>query len=76
MTWRAAPATLNLMTTKSMLLTEFGGSVSADVDAAADDVFTLLTDTSRLPWPRCWPGPRRRPVRCLAGVVPCGAVRR
>ena len=37
------------MTTKSLLLTEFGGSVSADVDAPADDVFALLTDTSRLP---------------------------
>jgi uncharacterized protein YndB with AHSA1/START domain len=34
---------------KSLLLTEFGGSVSADVDAPADDVFALLTDTSRLP---------------------------
>lgn len=49
MTWRAAPATLMVMTTKSLLLTEFGGSVSADVDAPADDVFALLTDTSRLP---------------------------
>ena len=49
MTWRAAPATLNFMTTKSLLLTEFGGSVSADVDAPADEVFALLTDTSRLP---------------------------
>ena len=49
MTWRAAPATLVVMTTKSLLLTEFGGSVSADVDAPADDVFALLTDTSRLP---------------------------
>jgi uncharacterized protein YndB with AHSA1/START domain len=49
MTWRAAPATLNPMTTKSLLLTEFGGSVSADVDAPADEVFALLTDTSRLP---------------------------
>ena len=39
MTRRAAPATLNVMTTKSPLLTEFGGSVSADVDAPADDVF-------------------------------------
>jgi len=29
------------MTTKSLLLTEFGGSVSADVDAPADDVFAL-----------------------------------
>jgi uncharacterized protein YndB with AHSA1/START domain len=37
------------MTTKSLLLTEFGGSVSAAVDAPADDVFALLTDTSRLP---------------------------
>src|SRR5437870_3680368 len=49
MTRRAARATLNVMTTKSLLLTEFGGSVSADVDAPADDVFALLTDTSRLP---------------------------
>jgi uncharacterized protein YndB with AHSA1/START domain len=49
MTRRAAPATLNVMTTKSLLLTEFGGSVSADVDAPADDVFALLTDISRLP---------------------------
>jgi uncharacterized protein YndB with AHSA1/START domain len=49
MTRRAGPATLELMTTKSLLLTEFGGSVSADVDAPADDVFALLTDTSRLP---------------------------
>ena len=40
---------INVMTTKSLLLTEFGGSVSADVDAPADDVFALLTDTSRLP---------------------------
>ncbi|HEY3650520.1 MAG TPA: SRPBCC family protein, partial [Streptosporangiaceae bacterium] len=37
------------MTTKSLLLTEFGGSVSADVDAPADDVFALLTETGRLP---------------------------
>jgi hypothetical protein len=29
MTRRAARATLNVMTTKSLLLTEFGGSVSA-----------------------------------------------
>ena len=49
MTRRAARATVNVMTTKSLLLTEFGGSVSADVDAPADDVFALLTDTSRLP---------------------------
>ena len=49
MTRRAARATLNVMTTKSLVLTEFGGSVSADVDAPADDVFALLTDTSRLP---------------------------
>jgi len=49
MTRRAAPATLNVMTMKSLLLTEFGGSVSAVVDAPADDVFALLTDTSRLP---------------------------
>ena len=38
MTWRAAPVTLMVMTTKSLLLTEFGGSVSADVDAPADEV--------------------------------------
>jgi hypothetical protein len=49
MTRRAGPATLDVMTTKSLLLTEFGGSVAADVDAPADDVFALLTDTSRLP---------------------------
>jgi hypothetical protein len=86
MTWRAASVTLMVMATKSLLLTEFGGSVSADVDAPADEVFSLLTDTGRLPeWnarircvpsPRCWSGPRRRPVRCLADAVPCGAVRR
>ena len=39
MSWRRAPATLNVMTTKSLLLTEFGGSVSADVDAPADEAF-------------------------------------
>jgi uncharacterized membrane protein len=49
MTWRPVPATLIVMTTKSLLLTEFGGSVSADVDAPADDVFALLTETGRLP---------------------------
>src|SRR5439155_25938385 len=49
MTRRAARATVNVMTTKSLLLTEFGGSVSADVDAPAAAVFALLTDTSRLP---------------------------
>ena len=49
MTWRAAPATLMVMTTKSLLLTQFGGSASADVDSPADEVFALLTDTSRLP---------------------------
>ena len=49
MTWRAAPATLMVMTTKSLLLTEFGGSVCADVDAPADEIFALLTDTGRLP---------------------------
>ena len=49
MTWRAAPATLKVMTTKSLLLTEFGGSVCADVDAPADEIFALLTDTGRLP---------------------------
>jgi hypothetical protein len=48
MTRRAGPATLDVMTTKSLLLTKFGGSVSADVDAPADDVFALLTDTSRV----------------------------
>jgi uncharacterized protein YndB with AHSA1/START domain len=37
------------MTTKSLLLTEFGGSSSADIDSPADEVFALLTDTSRLP---------------------------
>jgi uncharacterized protein YndB with AHSA1/START domain len=49
MTWRAAPAALMVMTTKSLLLTQFGGSASADVDSPADEVFALLTDTSRLP---------------------------
>jgi uncharacterized protein YndB with AHSA1/START domain len=49
MIWRAAPVTLMVMATKSLLLTEFGGSVSADVDAPADEVFALLTDTGRLP---------------------------
>lgn len=49
MTWRPGPATLVVMTTKSLLLTEFGGSVSADVDAPADEVFALLTETGRLP---------------------------
>jgi uncharacterized protein YndB with AHSA1/START domain len=49
MTCRAVPATLEVMTTKSLLLTEFGGSASADVDARADEVFALLTDISRLP---------------------------
>jgi uncharacterized protein YndB with AHSA1/START domain len=49
MTWRPASATLVVMTTKSLLLTEFGGSVSADIDAPADEVFALLTDTGRLP---------------------------
>jgi hypothetical protein len=37
------------MTTKSLLLTELGGSVSADVDAPADEAFALLTETGRLP---------------------------
>lgn len=49
MTWRPEAATLIVMTTKSLLLTEFGGSVSADVDAPADEVFALLTETGRLP---------------------------
>jgi hypothetical protein len=42
MTWHAALATLMVMTTESLLLTEFGGSVSAD------EVFALLADTGRL----------------------------
>src|SRR5258708_7420093 len=49
MTRRAAPATLTVRTTKPLLPTESGGSVSADVDAPAEDVFALLTDPSRLP---------------------------
>ena len=42
MTRRAGPATLMVMTAKSLLLTEFGGSVSADVDAPADAAGPVL----------------------------------
>src|SRR5580704_931383 len=79
MTWRAASVTLMVMATKSLLLTEFGGSVSADVDAPADEVFSLLTDTGRLPeWtlgfvacPRHVAGPVLGGGRSGAWPTPC-----
>jgi hypothetical protein len=37
------------MKTTSLLLNEFGGSASADVDAPADHVFAVITDIARLP---------------------------
>jgi hypothetical protein len=42
------------MTTKSMLFNECGGSASADVDAPADEVFALLTDTADCPSGTRW----------------------
>lgn len=55
------------MTTTSLLLTQFGGSASADVDAPADRVFGLTTDVARVPeWNARIPRvlePARRPLQ-------------
>ena len=46
MTWRAAPATLMVMTTKSLLLTEFG----ATRDVATLEEHLQQFDSHMIPW--------------------------
>jgi hypothetical protein len=47
MTWRAAPATLMVMTTKSLLLTEFG-QMGDEVPASLTALATLLARPSAI----------------------------